>query len=173
MGIERWVPVHDEATQHSIDIAAPREAVWSALHQSDFAESWLVRVLFLARGISRRRVDMSAFVDREFTVLEEDPPSLLVLGMVGRPHRSQVDRATRDSFSEYDTPGSVRIGWEFAIAPLGDGSVVTTTTRIVATDDAGRRRFRRYWRVIKPFSGMTRIGMLRLIRRRAEDAVRL
>ena len=173
MGIDRWVPDFDEATQHRTDVAAPREVVWRALHESDFADSLLVRLLFAVRGISRRRAGIVEFIDREFALLEEEPPRLLVLGMAGRPARSQIDRVTSGEFSAYRAPGSVRIGWEFLIEPSEGGSRIFTTTRIQATDPTGLRRFRRYWRIVRPFSGLTRRGMLGVIKRRAEDAVRL
>ena len=173
MGIDRWVPEFDEASRHAIHVAAPPEAVWRALHESDFADSRLVRILFAARGISRRRAGIAEFIDREFALLEEDRPQVLVLGMAGRPARSQIDRVTAEEFATYDAPGSVRIGWEFLIEPANGGSHVSTTTRIQATDPTGRRRFRRYWRIVRPFSGLTRRGMLGIIKRRAEDAVRL
>lgn len=173
MSLDDWVPDPDEQTQHAIEVAASPEHVWEAIHEADFGKSLLVRVLLVARGIARRRTDMAAFVDREFTVLESVPPTTLVLGMAGRPHRSQIDRVERDEFRSYDRPGSVRIGWAFVVEPRPGGSHVTTTTRIAATDAAGLRRFRRYWRLIKPFSGLTRRGILGVVKRRAEGAVRL
>jgi hypothetical protein len=62
----------------------------------------------------------------------------------------------------------VRVAMGFTFAPDGAGSRVATETRIAATDDAARRRFGRYWRVVGPFSGITRREMLAAIRRRAE-----
>lgn len=173
MSLDDWVPRADEETRHAVDIDAPPEQVWVALHEADFGESVLVRVLFMARGIGVRRADMAAFLEREFTVLESAPPTLLVLGMVGRPHRSQIDHVDPDEFVRYRRPGSVQIGWSFEVEPQEAGSRVTTRTRIAATDAVGLRRFRRYWRLIKPFSGLTRRGMLAVIKREAERAVRL
>jgi hypothetical protein len=46
---------------------------------------------------------------------------------------------------------------------------VATETRIVCTDEASRRAFLRYWRVIRPFSGLIRLEMLRLLRNAAES----
>ena len=40
--------------------------------------------------------------------------------------------------------------------------------RVHVADPAARRRFRRYWLVIRPFSGLIRILLLRAARRRAE-----
>ena len=54
-------------------------------------------------------------IDRGFVLLEERSPHLLVLGMAGRPARSQIDRISPGEFPTYRTPASVRIGWEFRI----------------------------------------------------------
>jgi hypothetical protein len=45
---------------------------------------------------------------------------------------------------------------------------LSTETRVHVADPAARRKFRRYWFVIRPFSGLIRILLLRAARRRAE-----
>jgi hypothetical protein len=50
------------------------------------------------------------------------------------------------------------------------GTLLTTETRVLATDEAARRRFGRYWRVIRPGSGAIRRSWLRAAARRAEAA---
>ena len=62
----------------------------------------------------------------------------------------------------------MRAATAFTVTPEGAGSRVRTETRIAATDDTARRRFGRYWRLIGPFSSITRREMLAAIRRRAE-----
>jgi hypothetical protein len=52
---------------------------------------------------------------------------------------------------------------------VGESSL-STETRVHVADPAARRKFRRYWRVIRPFSGLIRILFLRAARRRAEKA---
>ena len=61
---------------------------------------------------------------------------------------------TYEAFRAFAKPGWVRVAAAF--------------TCIEATDDAARRRFGRYWRVVGPFSSVTRREMLAAIRRRAE-----
>ena len=88
VSLDGWLPEYDEVSQHSITVAAAPQAVWDALKSADFARSWMLRALLTARGIGRQHLDLSSFIDREFVVLEESEPSTIVLGMVGRPHRS-------------------------------------------------------------------------------------
>jgi hypothetical protein len=57
----------------------------------------------------------------------------------------------------------------FAVAPLSDGRCgVCTETRVFATDEASRRRFAAYWRLINLGSAFIRVMWLRAIKRRAE-----
>jgi hypothetical protein len=55
-------------------------------------------------------------------------------------------------------------------SPSG-GTLLTTETRIQATDDHARRSFRRYWLLIHPGSAAIRRAWLRAIRRRAEASL--
>jgi hypothetical protein len=59
---------------------------------------------------------------------------------------------------------SIRLGFRF------DGETLATETRVWAADPSSRRRFRRYWLVIRPCSGLIRRVWLRAIKRRAESA---
>jgi hypothetical protein len=53
------------------------------------------------------------------------------------------------------------LNWRFE-----DGTL-TTETRVQLTDANARRAFRRYWLVIRPFSGLIRRAWLRAIAQRA------
>jgi hypothetical protein len=54
----------------------------------------------------------------------------------------------------------------FTVSPQGNGSLVTTETRIAGTDAEASRKFRRYWFVIRLGSGAIRRSWLKAIRRR-------
>jgi hypothetical protein len=47
-------------------------------------------------------------------------------------------------------------------------TVLTTETRVACGDPASRAKFRAYWTVVRPFSGLIRILMLRAVRRECE-----
>jgi hypothetical protein len=54
------------------------------------------------------------------------------------------------------------------VAPEGGGGTrLSTETRIWCLDPASRRSFRRYWFVVRPFSGLIRIALLRAVAREA------
>jgi hypothetical protein len=76
-----------------------------------------------------------------------------------------------ESFKKFDTPGYAKAVWNFSLRPDGPDSRLTTETRVKCTDSDSRWRFGFYWMLIRPFSGLIRMEMLRTIKRRAEMSV--
>ena len=65
--------------------------------------------------------------------------------------------------------GTARAAWNFLVERTPDGGVtLSTETRVQPADAESARRFRRYWWLVRPWSGLTRRYMLRAIRREAE-----
>ena len=56
-------------------------------------------------------------------------------------------------------------------AAAGGATRLTTETRVLCADAGSRRRFRVYWAVVRPGSGLIRRMMLRAVRREAERRV--
>jgi hypothetical protein len=64
----------------------------------------------------------------------------------------------------------VKAAWNLRVVDSAPGkSRVTTETRVLSFGPSARRKFRLYWGVIGPFSGAIRVGLLRGVRRRAEE----
>jgi hypothetical protein len=55
---------------------------------------------------------------------------------------------------------------DFRVRP----GTLATETRVHVPDPVSRRKFVRYWRVVRPFSGLIRSQVLRAAKRRAEAA---
>jgi hypothetical protein len=173
MLLDEFVPAWDVCTVHATGVSATPEAVYEAVKRLDLGGSRINRVLFLARGLgSRRSIKLSDLMVRGFVLLGEDPPRELVLGLVARPWTLMggARRVDAHGFRSFDRPGYARIGWSFVVEPRGSMSRLVTETRIRCTDAASRRKFRWYWRVIGPFSGVVRREALLLIKRNAESS---
>jgi hypothetical protein len=64
----------------------------------------------------------------------------------------------------FDQPGFAKIATSVAVRPNGSSSaILTIESRVALTDDESRRRFRRYWLLIGPFSALTRRMTLRMV----------
>ena len=60
---------------------------------------------------------------------------------------------------------------EFRLQPTQEGTLLSTETRVLATDPQSRRAFARYWFFIRPSSGAIRREVLKVVARRAESHV--
>jgi hypothetical protein len=179
--IDELLPRFDEVERHARLVRAAPPAVYAALWRADLLASPLVRGLLMLRGIpaalrhprrpARRRTLTLAQVLESygFVLLGERPEREVVLGVVGRFWTLTGERLALDApgFVAFDRPGYAKAVWDFRLAPEGDATRLSTETRILGLDAESRRRFRRYWRVIGPFSGLTRRAFLRAVDREA------
>jgi hypothetical protein len=159
-------------------VRAVPDVVWRAVLQHEFASSPVTKILLFLRGYGRRALGVSPGTFPEklvrfgFTVLEEIPGEELVLGVAGRFWRHDGDLrriADRDSFVEFSEDGCVKGAWNLRVEPLKGGSCrLSTETRIACYGPAARRKFRLYWTLVGPFSGLIRRELLRGVRHRAE-----
>jgi hypothetical protein len=120
---------------------------------------------------SSARLTMRDVVAGGFTVIAEDPPRELVLGVDGAFWRLGGDlrRVDATSFRGSQPPGTARAAWNFHLVERADGAcALSTETRVRCADASSRRRFRAYWLIVRPGSGLIRRMMLRSIRRAAE-----
>lgn len=188
--LQHLMPRYDAtAVRHALIDASP-ERVWDELHALDLSDigrrAPLARLMMMLRGVPDavlRRVRHSPapaaperlpLVEPErigWTMLGVRPGRELVVGGVGHfwtPSIRWRDVAAAD-FAGFDEPGWAAIAWGFHLTPTRDGrTLLVTECRTHATDDASRRAFRRYWRLMGPFAGYI-IGLSpRLVKERAE-----
>ncbi|AKT51690.1 hypothetical protein [Arsenicicoccus sp. oral taxon 190] len=160
---------------HDTVVAAPPTRVWDALMTTRWADLALARPLFAIRSLGRLELANTLVTDPRGPgrPIHVDPPHYYSSGMVGRPWEPRADAQrpieSLDQLREFAEPGWLRYGMDFRLTPLpGSRTHLETTTRCDPTDEVARRRFRAYWAVIRPFSGLLRRDLLRAIRTRAE-----
>jgi len=181
MLIDEYMPVADFAERHAVRVSATPERAWQAVRALDLRASPIVRVLFAlrslpalvaGRGSAREGLGttMDGLLRGGFVLLAERAPREIVLGLAGRfwTPGGGLSRVEPEAFRDFDRPGLALAAWNFTILPTDEGALVATETRVRCTDAAARRSFRRYWRIIRPFSGLMRREALRAIRRTAE-----
>ena len=157
---------------------AASDVVWRALLAHEFGASPVTRVLFLLRGYGRRALSTGAgtlpekIVRFGFTKLDEVPNREVVFGIAGRFWRPDGDLrhlADREAFLAFSEDGCVKGAWNLRVDPAEDGTtILSTETRMAYYGLDARRKFRRYWTLVGPFSGLIRRALLRGVRRRAE-----
>jgi hypothetical protein len=82
------------------------------------------------------------------------------------PH---LDAAALRAWSQ---PGWIKAGMEFRLEPVSAGTLLSTKTRVLATDPKTRRAFAGYWFVIRPSSSAIRREVLKVVARHAESSLK-
>ena len=88
-----------------------------------------------------------------------------LLGGVTPPH---LDAAALRAWSQ---PGWIKVGMEFRLQSTPLGTLLSTETRVQATDPRTRRAFAAYWLLIRAGSGAIRREVLRIVAHHAESAL--
>ena len=184
MRLDDFLPEFDRREVHALTVNAPRERVWRAAREVTADEIPLLRHLMNLRTLRGRtlggsdrlspgRPVIDVMQSLGFTLVAEEPERELVAVTVGKFWR--LDSGLRpvesaDEFARFDEPGWARAGFNLHLAEAGQGTRLSTETRIKATDARARRLFGAYWLLIRPWSGLTRRAWLRAIARRATVA---
>ncbi|MEP6977742.1 MAG: hypothetical protein ABI948_06780 [Thermoleophilia bacterium] len=153
-GVADWLPDCDVSSRHERFVAAEPEPALAALLGSP--PDSVVRALLRVRGMRAAPTLEEFFAGHGFNELSRTPTELVV-GASGRPWRL-TERL--GPFADARA-GTVRLAADFRAEPAPGGTLLSTETRVSATNAAARKAFRRYWGVIGPFSGLIRRRWLR------------
>jgi hypothetical protein len=171
------MPECDFLSRHSRRVAAPPEAVWSAVERFDPSRdgSPLVQCLFRLRGLRVPRGSVRDVLDGYgFALLADRPGEEIVFGTMGRfwaiRERSNLERpASLDAFDAFERAGWAKGAISIRVEPFDDLTTnLVTMTSVQCMDERARRRFSLYWALINLPSGWIRRDMLRAIARIAE-----
>lgn len=179
--LDLWLPRSDFVERHQISIRGSTQQVYAASRGVDFRKVPIIRLLFALRslpalflGSPKGQKGLGLTLDEMekhgFMFLEERLGEEFLIGVVGafwKPS-GQICHLPAAQFKSFDEPGFAKAVWNFRVEEASDWTILSTETRIRCPDDESRRKFGRYWFFIRPFSGLTRIAMLRLIRREVE-----
>lgn len=197
MILDDLMPQYDVRERHAILVSATPAQVYAALRAADLSSGGVTRALLAVRAIpaalisfvrsprrasseirDRRRergqgTRLSDFEGAGFHVIAEAPPHELVIGLLGRfwtPRGGLCSDVSVETFRLGPPKGLALAGWNFTISPRANGVCeLRTVTRVLCASDA-RLKFRAYWLVVRPGSGLIRRAMLQAIRREAERA---
>ncbi len=184
--LDEWMPAYQFHELHSIRVHASREKVFAALKEVRADEILFLHTLTWIRRFGRPGPESILNPPKEtpildvalhsgFMLLSEERDREVVLGTLvatpagWRPHGER----TIEGFRTLRAPGFALAAMNFRLDEHGAGeTLLTTETRVFATDASARRRFARYWRTIYPGSALIRIMWLRAVKNRAEGETR-
>lgn len=177
--IDRYLPRHQFSEEHSRYIPAPPARVLDVLGRPEVLDDPVARGLIALRETPNRLAGRLGFASRlhhrpsfgiaQFTPLGRDGDREVAYGLAGRFWQSDyglVEMQDAEAFAALDAAGIAKLVMNFTAVPEGAGTRLTTRTRVWCGDDAALRRFRLYWLLIRPASGLIRRRLLK----RAHDA---
>lgn len=172
-GLDYVLPEWHRRERHRLPVDAPADVVLSAAEGLIWGEVPVFRTLMVGAALGRvtfvpddRVVDM--FLSNGFEVLHRSSDELVIGGIERISRKQPVVRLAEPvavTYREFDQPGHIKLGFNFRFI---DGGVLSTETRVRATDDRARKFFSVYWFFIRAGSGFIRHVWLRAIRRRVE-----
>ena len=139
---------YDVRERHEIAVAASPERAFAAGLEVRAASDPLIAGLFRLRGIRGGRLALGAFIT--------------ALGF------TEVGRTDRSVSAVWDVAG-LRFAFALWADPGPEATRLMTETRVLALSRAARVRFRLYWLVVGPFSGLIRRRWLTAAKRLAES----
>lgn len=178
MKLDELLPSYDVAARYDILVQASAADTATALQHMDFSKSRLTKLLLSLRTLSRRRPggETGTQVERlrraGFAELANVPQVELVFGVVGRFWRLDSGIITGLSAEEilaFHAEGYAKALWNFTVVAESERRTrVITETRIQTFGRSAGWKFRAYWRVVGPFSGLIRKEILAMVKRDAE-----
>lgn len=166
MLIDRYLPKFDFNEVHQIEVPASAEAAYFAARHLDFNASWIARLLFRLRGLPARDLQMDALLtSMRFYLIDELHPVEFVIGGMAAGWSKPIQIKNGAHFVRHTSKNLIKIAWRFSFESLGaQQTKVTTETRVACIGAATRRIFSVYWLFVRPFSGLIRREMLRILK---------
>ena len=195
--LDQVVPAYQFNEFHSVRITARKEKVYTALKQVTAEEILFFHTLIWLRRMGRPGPEsilnspanmplLEVATKTTFILLAEEPNQEIAFGTLvaapcgWRPRGERTPEAFKALLASQQ-PGFALAAMNFRLEDCdtqarqvsGPCTLLTTETRVYATDASSRRAFAHYWRVIYPGSSLIRRMWLRAIKKRAEAPDRL
>ena len=170
--IDKYLPEYTFKEFHEIVIDGPIEETYKIAQNFDLSKSKLITILFKIRGLPTRRMNLEGFIsDMGFSKIEERFPTEHLMGFWAT---SKIKPITRyEDFINNSISAKIKVVWNFSLAELTPTRTrVGTETRILCMSPMTKAVFGLYWLIIKPFSGVIRKKMLRIIKQDVETTER-
>jgi hypothetical protein len=183
--IDAVMPEFDVSIAEHIIVRADPETTFRTARGLDFlsVRTPLLDAAMWARGLPARMTHQAAtppprLVLAEgdelpgWVVLGESPGRELAFGAVGKFWQPNIEwrDVAADELASFAEPGWGKIAANFSVLPYGErATLLSYECRVLTTDADARRKFARYWMLMRPFIAHIFRATVRTIRDDAEE----
>ena len=166
--IDKYLSHYTFNEYHEIVVDSPIANVFSVANDFDLSKSKTIAWLFKIRGLPTQRLNLQNFIDDiGFTNLESNAPYENLIGFWARVKIAPIP--SYEDFINNSISPWVKVVWNFQCEELEENKTkVSTETRVLCVAPITKITFRLYWLMIKPFSGLIRKKMLKIIKKDSE-----
>lgn len=164
MFIDRYLNSYSFFEKHQIVIRANSAKIWNTIYHLKISD-----ICSIVTSKSHQENLFINVIKSKFILLEESENEVL-LGLVGKFWRNKIVKVDKEEFKKFNKPGYAKLIWNISIEKIGkDKNILKTETRIECKDNYSMKMFGLYWFFIKPFSGLTRIYILKKIKNKVAN----
>lgn len=169
--LDEILPRYDISSVYSIRIKASPGQVFAVLQQG-IPSGGLSKLLMTLRSVPRLLQGKKAFMNEDpFYRLREAQNRELVYGIIGqfwKPVVRPIPIHSLEEFVDFHKDGYCKAALNLRIQEQKEKeTLLSTETRVLGYGDAGEN-MKKYWRLIRPFSGLIRKELLRNVKAKAE-----
>ena len=175
--LNNLLPDHHFLEHHSICVNSRIEDVFIYVARMDLSDSLVARILMylwrsfvriFVRDLPSKNLSVNDFIQLTFT-----PPYEISRGLIGgRVKPLDHKKINNKIFKDFKQDGCIKLVWAFWLTSMGQNkTIVHTETRVFCTDRITYFKFFIYWIIIRPWSGLIRIRLLKSIKKKSEKII--
>lgn len=170
MLIDDFLPKYDFVETHSVTVNATAKTIFETMDEIDLRESSIIRSLLFLRGLPGEHLRLRDLQKSHFEILGKRENEEILIGLAGKfwTLNGKLQKINSENFRDFNEECFAKAVWNFSIDENDDKTRLTTETRIRCLDDESQKSFRFYWTFIQPFSGLIRLEMLKIVKRKVE-----
>ncbi|MCB0284095.1 MAG: hypothetical protein H6627_12525 [Calditrichae bacterium] len=178
--LDKYLFKYEKKEYHKIEINAGVDEIYRSVVNINLKESFIIKFLFKLRGLNRlfswkkssTDIGLSGFTQNGFILLAEKTNRYIILGLAGKfwTPAGALKKMPVSDFVNFNENGFAKAVWSFEISEKNGVNILETETRIHCPDRISRLKFSIYWTLIRPFSGLIRKEMLRIVKKSAEKS---
>jgi len=172
MLISKYLPKFQFSEIHRTIVKANSKDSYYATMDLDLSDSKIIAILFRLRGLPFYNKKLHEITkDMRFTLLEEIRYSEFLYAFWFTNKTVWIN--DKKEFENNNLKYNAKVGWSFRFNEKPDNTTeIITETRVLCLNKKTKFLFSVYWFFIKPFSGLIRLEMLRLIKNKLSKTIK-